>query len=229
MQLSLRLEAIKNLVPKSLTVADIGTDHAYLSAALIEGEKANRVIASDISEGPLLAAKRTVKQFNYQDKIELRLGNGLGVLEPKEVDTVVIAGMGAGSIIDILTAFPEVTGSINAFVLQPMIAASRLRQWLLDNQFYIADEDLVFEDNRLYEIILAIRGEKGQVDPILYEIGPVLWNKRHFWLKQHIKNLINKHEKMLAEMSKSDNAKNSDKYYEVQHLLVALRERLTCL
>ena len=41
------------------------------------------------------------------DRVELRLGNGLEVLRPGEAEDIVIAGMGAETICEILEAAPD--------------------------------------------------------------------------------------------------------------------------
>ena len=43
-------------------------------------------------------AERLVSTLLLADRVELRLGDGLKVLNPGEVDTVVIAGMGGATI-----------------------------------------------------------------------------------------------------------------------------------
>ena len=67
-----------------------------------------------------------VEGLGLQHKIYVRFGNGLAVLSPGEVDTVVIAGMGGSSIIEILEQEPEVTHSLQRLILQPMVASGGL-------------------------------------------------------------------------------------------------------
>ena len=52
MKLDARLQAVLDFVPEGGAVADIGTDHGYLAAALIEEGRAEYVIASDLNLGP---------------------------------------------------------------------------------------------------------------------------------------------------------------------------------
>jgi len=53
MKLSERLLTIASLVPKNSIVADIGTDHGYIPAYLIENNISKKVIGTDISKGSL--------------------------------------------------------------------------------------------------------------------------------------------------------------------------------
>ena len=57
-KLTPRLEKIAGLIENSRLTADIGTDHAYLPAALIERGKAERAVASDRPRRQNLAQAR---------------------------------------------------------------------------------------------------------------------------------------------------------------------------
>ena len=94
MRLSRRLETILSMVPPGLSTADIGTDHGLVAAELISRGICPRVIATDLREGPLSAARALVKERGLQEKIDLRLGDGLAPLEPGEVQVILMAGMG---------------------------------------------------------------------------------------------------------------------------------------
>ena len=56
--LNQRLQACAAWITDGKTVCDVGTDHAYLAAELLRKERCQHVIASDIGEGPLQAARR---------------------------------------------------------------------------------------------------------------------------------------------------------------------------
>lgn len=60
MKLTARLQAIAGMVPHGSRLADIGSDHAYLHAGLLEQGKIVSAIATDIAEGPLKVAKNSV-------------------------------------------------------------------------------------------------------------------------------------------------------------------------
>ena len=55
-RLSPRLKMTADMVREGAAVADIGTDHAYLSAYLVVSGKCPRALASDLRDGPGLAA-----------------------------------------------------------------------------------------------------------------------------------------------------------------------------
>ena len=113
------------------------------------------MIGTDISKGSLDKIIEYVKELGFEDKIDSRLGDGLEVIKPYEVDTVIISGMGGLLIRDILEKHKEISNSIIDFILQPMVAAKELRQYLIENNFEIIKEELVKEENKYYEIIHA--------------------------------------------------------------------------
>ena len=102
MKLSKRLQTIADFVKKNSVVADIGTDHAHIPIYLIKNNIIDKAYACDINKGPLEKAKENIENFGVSENIVLRLSNGLDKMSSKEVDTIIIAGMGGELIIDIL-------------------------------------------------------------------------------------------------------------------------------
>lgn len=225
MNLGERLTAIAERVPKGAVVADIGTDHAYLPVYLLQQGLISRAIAGEVNEGPYRAACQIIDRMNLSKQIDLRFGSGFAVLKAGEADTATIAGMGGTTIIDILTAHPSVTNELRKMILQPMIGASLVRQWLVQNGWYITDETLVEEEGKLYEIIAAEQGDSPILEPVLYEIGPVLWAQKPVLLAKHIFQLIKQKQYVLAEMNVSPKARQSDKFREYQESLAKLEEK----
>ena len=135
MPLSRRLLLIASLVPKGARVCDIGTDHARLPIYLIEQEKANRVIATDIRPLPLENAKRNVETSGVKG-IELRLCDGLSAVSKEEIDTVIIAGIGGEVISGIISrAVLSREQPYPLLILQPTTSPEALRRYLSENGF----------------------------------------------------------------------------------------------
>ena len=101
------------MVPQGAQVADIGTDHALLPCYLIREKIAARVIGVEIKKGPYQRANLNISNYNLSSEIELRLGDGLTVLKPREVDTVILAGMGGSLICRLLEAAPQIVTGLN--------------------------------------------------------------------------------------------------------------------
>lgn len=154
-----RLRAVASYVVQGAKLADIGTDHAYLPVYLLQKELISGAIAVDIHKGPLEAAENTVKLYGLASRIDIRLGNGLIPLLPGEIDTLVIAGMGGATILEILLSKPEVLEKVNSLILQPQGAEDRVRKFLADQGWKLKDEELVQEDGRIYTIINFTRNE----------------------------------------------------------------------
>lgn len=229
MELKGRLKAVASFIKDVHTMADIGTDHAYLPVYLIQQGIVAKAIACDVNMGPCQAARRTIAAAGLSEKIAVRLGDGLRPLNTNEVEAVAIAGMGGTTMIDILTGAPQVITSLGSLILQPMNSALQLRKWLVNNKWLIVDEELVLEDGRLYEIIYAKPGEMTVSEEIFYEVGPCLWEKQHNLLPLHLENLLKQATKIMQAMAENSTAKQSVKYQQLQEKANVLKGMLECL
>ena len=91
----------------------------------------------------------------FGDKVQCRLGSGLEVLAPGEADDIIIAGMGAETIIEILEAVPWVFDARYNLVLVPATKHSVLRRWLARRGFALAGETLCQAAGRWYAVMNA--------------------------------------------------------------------------
>ena len=101
-QLTPRLRAVANMVPAGARLADVGTDHAYLPACLLQEGVLQRAVVSDLRRGPLDRARATAERYSLTERMDFRLCDGLSGIDPDEVDAIVIAGMGGETIAAIL-------------------------------------------------------------------------------------------------------------------------------
>ena len=147
-----RIKAVENFVRAGSRVADIGADHGYLSIELAKSGRAVKIIATEKNIGPFEALIKNILGFN---QIETRLGDGLKILTAGEVDTICIAGMGGALIQKILDESPEVVQSARQLIIQPMNGVKKIRTWLAENNWAIADEDLAEAAGIIYEISKA--------------------------------------------------------------------------
>ncbi|ABR49135.1 protein of unknown function DUF633 [Alkaliphilus metalliredigens QYMF] len=224
-----RLKKIAQLVPKGSRLADIGTDHGYIPIYLLQNEMTPFVIAGDVNEKPLESAKENIKQYGYEAVAETRLGSGLEVLKPGEVDTVIIAGMGGLLISDILQNDPEVASSIHTFILQPMQTPEVLRRYLVKHGFQIKQDILVQEDHRIYEIILTEKGHQVVADDIQYEIGFFIESNPPEVAMAFIEKKSKQVERIIESLEKSTLEEHVEKVQASQEKLIKLREVHACL
>lgn len=178
-----RLQCILNYV-NSDTVADIGTDHAYIPIELVKKNRVKKAIAADINEGPLKIAQKNIKSEGLSDKIETRLGSGISVLKKGEADQIIIAGMGGELIQSIIESDIEI--ALNSeLLLQPMNNQYELRKYLMSSGFKITAEDIAVEGFKVYNIMRVIKGEDYKFEyDIYYHIPPYLKeNKLYSFLR----------------------------------------------
>lgn len=146
-----RLMAAVSCIPDGHRVVDVGTDHARLPVYLLERGIASRVIATDIRKGPLERAARTIAAHRLTGEIELRLADGLKGVDPPEVDTIVIAGMGAETVIEILDGlqWPKRKN----LILQPMTRPGTLEAYLMASGYGEPRRLVAREGRRVYTIL----------------------------------------------------------------------------
>lgn len=157
--LSPRLQCIADCVRAGTRLADVGTDHGYLPVWLLQNGRIEDAIASDIHSAPLERARATAARYDLTEKIRFRLCAGLDGIGPDEADTVVIAGMGGETIVEILRSASAWDWNGVTLFLQPMTKAELLRLWLTENGFAISAERLVRDRGKLYPILTVRAGE----------------------------------------------------------------------
>lgn len=222
--LTKRLLALADYIESGQIIADIGTDHAYLPIFLVHSGRCPLVIASDVKSSPIEVAQKNINKSGLGAKIELRLGCGLQVLRPDEVQVAIIAGMGGNTIKQILKQTPEVLVTLKRLVLQPMNDQAHLRYWLITNGWCLVDETLVSEDEHLYNVIVAQPGREPVYDSLILEVGPKLIEKKHRLLPELLTKLKHKYQLVLAGVSKSNKPAAKIKLEQVKKHLRQLEE-----
>ncbi|MEL7568151.1 MAG: class I SAM-dependent methyltransferase [Dehalobacterium sp.] len=227
-KLSKRLAAVAAMVLPGFVTADIGTDHGYLPAYLVMNGVSPSAIASDAKQLPLATAANLISLLALEKKINLRLGDGLSVLQPGESENIVIAGMGASTMVKILEQSPQVLDQTRRLILQPMKDSARIRIWLVKHGWKINDEDLVYEDNIFYEIIAAEPG-RSILSPEEAELGPILLKKSHPLLKGLIKEKVRILELIYNSLGNSTKLEAADQKMEIKEKIDSLERVMACL
>ena len=167
--LNARLLICAGMIRQGAHVCDVGTDHALLPVYLLEQGIAAEVIASDIGEGPLHAARQTIERHGLH--IRTILSDGLQQIPPEGLTDIVIAGMGGETIIHILEQCPFSLSDIS-LVLQPMTKAELLREWLYLHGYEIREEQCAREGQFLYTVMrVGYTGQRQQPDLLTCCLG----------------------------------------------------------
>ncbi len=193
MTLSPRLAATASLVSGGGNIVDVGTDHAYLPAHLILTKKIPFAIACDLRRSPLDNAKDTVIKYKLQNKIELRLSDGLKEIKPDEVKEIVFAGMGGTLIAEKLKECSWVKSKKHHFIFQPQSKAEDLREFLYSNGFQINKELAVSEGDRYYITFDAYY--TGEIKPFTLSDCFIGKLPKTVEAKAHLKMQLNRLEK----------------------------------
>ena len=211
-KLSQRLQAIADMVPEGAKVADIGTDHGFLPCWLAQQKRAELVIACDVNEQPLALAQKNIGDYQVADTVTTRLGNGLQVIKPGEVDVVTIAGMGGSLMLEILEASPSVVDKLRRIILQPNVGVEAIRVWAEKNRWQIVREELVRENDRFSVIIALEPGRSLQpMSAVELYLGPKLLAEQHPLLGLYISEEWDKTQKILAQLAQSENEESHRK------------------
>lgn len=203
--LSARLACVASLVPAGARVADIGSDHAYLPAALVLDGKIDFAIAGEVVKGPYENAVREIKDHQLEGRVIPRLADGLAAIEPADkVDTITIAGMGGSLIASILEKDKNKLTGIKRLVLQPNVGESQLREWLMNNHYQIMNEKIIEEDNHIYEIIVA----EPSVVPFRYskyelDFGPFLLENKGSVFRKKWQEYLQREAHVIDQMQKA--------------------------
>ena len=223
LRLNPRLQKIAELIPPCKSLADIGTDHAYIPLFAVLDGKAKRAVASDIKLGPVARAAENIKKFGLESEIIVRLGPGLATVSPDEAEVIVIAGMGGMLIADILEQAKEVVKSAKLLILQPMTAAMELRDYLGQNDFDAREEYLAAEEDKLYNIILAVPGGKTVYTEKERLLGKGLDKTSPELFPEYITRLESKLKKRIEGLHASKLEENTEKAKEIERLLELIR------
>jgi tRNA (adenine22-N1)-methyltransferase len=229
--ISERLMKIADFVPNNTVVADIGADHGKLLVSLAEQGKIISGIAGELNEGPWKNATNFVRKAGFDDVIDVRLGNGLAVIQ-EQVDVIVIAGMGGALIASILEAGQEKLTGVSRLILQANIGEHRVREWLDTHQWSLVAEEIVCEDNIYYEILVAepsiVSDPAYEQLPLskefFYQIGPLLWRDHHPLLLPKLRLSLQRKREVVEQLAEAKVASGLSKLGQVQRELANVEQ-----
>lgn len=211
--LSPRLQSVLDMIPHgSRVVADVGCNHGYLSIAVVDGNRAARAIASDVSQRALEIAIDNVHRLaSDATRIETRLGDGLRELREGEADVVAIAGCGVERTRQILDAGMPLAARLETLVVQPVDPRipwmhDLRRDLVLRHELRITDEHYLHDQGRHYMTLRAEARQGAEQDACIEDELDVTnlllgarWHSRHHGAPGFAEYLAAEHRRVLAE------------------------------
>lgn len=223
MELSKRLYSVASMVAPGSIVCDVGCDHGYVSIFLVEKGISAKVYAMDVNKGPLERAREHIKEYGYEEYIEVRLSDGLKEMPAGIADSLICAGMGGRLVVKILNDSPVTVKGLKELVLQPQSEIALVRKYLRTYGFAIVKEDMVEEDGKFYPVILAkpaaerdCRKEQNPKEKPSFALeladkyGPFLLHERHPVLQEFLEKeqtLLLQIQEELKKAGKSEKTK----------------------
>lgn len=202
MRLSKRLKAISEFITDGDKIIDIGCDHALLDIYIYENFNDVNVIASDIHEGAIKAANKNIEKHNLISKIDVRMGDGLTIVNKDEINTILISGMGYNTIVKILSDSEKIE-NVEKIIVQSNTDIVKLRKSIIKLGYKITKEKLVEDNGIIYTIIEFRKGKEKYSYEELY-FGPyLLKNKDDIFYEYYNKKLL-KYENLLLQLPKAN-------------------------
>ncbi len=155
--ISKRLNSLALFVEKKDSLIDVGCDHGLLSIYLKENKLCKNIIASDINKNALSGAIKNINKRNLD--IPTYLSDGINDVPLKGINTLVISGMGTSTIKHILNDSNKLK-HIKKIIVQSNNDHKLLRTFMNDINYYMADENVVYDKGKWYVTCLFIKSDK---------------------------------------------------------------------
>ena len=224
--LSKRLKALANMVTDGNRLADIGTDHGYIPIYLCQTGKIPSALAMDIGKGPLQQAQTHIAEHGLSEQIKTRLSDGMAALQFGEADTILIAGMGGGLVMKILSEGAEKLTGKEELILQPQSEIALVREFLRVRNFQILNEDMILEDGKYYPILRAVPGEKENLKAEELFYGPRLLEKENPVLREYLLKQQEQNQTLIRQLSDHSSEKAAQRLWELKEKEAVLESAL---
>ncbi len=204
-ELPARLQTILDLLNPCQTLADIGTDHAYIPLYAVAQGLVERAYGCDINPDPLKDAALNVQRSGLSAQVELCLADGLVALKEKAVDALVLAGMNGELMLRLLSASPQELAQVEQVIVQPNQGIYLVRRHLQQQGFHLKAEKMIRVKERFF---ITCRFEKGSgLDPAYQSaevteddalhLGPCLIRERNLVALSYFKEQKARHQRWL--------------------------------
>ncbi len=223
MKISYRLETVASFVARGSFIADIGSDHATLPIYLYENGVIEHAMTVENKIGPYSRMVKALEEAGYLEQSYPSLSSGIEKLLP-EVDTLVIAGMGARLILSILENHKEKLSNVKTIILDAHNERELLFEPLRGLGYSLASNSFIEEENVSYDVMKWVKEAKEvPYTPEESLFGPLnLKNKHEAWVR-----FWKKEEGRLSKILESSNLpENKRKEYSktVEMIKEALNE-----
>lgn len=207
LEVSNRLKKIIEMVDTANTVADIASDHGYVPIILLNEDKIKSAIATDINIKPIENLKKNIELYLSPDKkkyIDVRLGDGLQVIDKNEADVIIISGIGFDLMAEILTNIDEY--NFKYLILSSQSKYYQFRKFLHSKKLKIIDKSFVVEDNKEYFIQKVIQTDTIQHfdDESFYMYSEILIKNKNKELYTYIDKRINRLKHIISNIDKQN-------------------------
>lgn len=187
-KLSKRLESLALLVDKKDSIVDVGCDHGLLSIYLVENKLCKKVIASDVNQNALNSAIKNISLRKLD--IETVLSDGIDSVNLKGINTLIISGMGTGTILHILKDDSKLT-KINKLILQSNNDHSLLRKELNRKGYFLEKEVVLKDKGKWYVTMLFVKSDNRNTDKEI-EYGFLNNSEYNEYLLNYYKKILKK-------------------------------------
>lgn len=153
-----RLQLVAEFIEPENKVADIGCDHGYLAIYLKKHKNCPVVIASDINENALKVAIKNIAKEKLAQDIPCLLSNGVENLPINKIDTIIIAGMGTHTILNILENKKII--NLKNIILQSNNEYELLRLEMSKKGYRLVKEAYIEENHHDYFIMKYQKGRQ---------------------------------------------------------------------
>ena len=189
-----RIESICSFINDNDLVVDVGCDQVKVGILL--SKRNIKSIASDISEKVVKSAYEKINKLNLNNYIDLRVSNGLNNIKDGEANTLVLAGMGTHTILEILK---DTTLRFNKIITISNNYHYILRSEMNKLNYKVNEELIIYEKNKYYNLIVFIPGNKE------YNEKELLLGLNHKDIEMYSKYLTYLENKYLKIQKKSNN------------------------
>ncbi len=159
-----RIKQISSLIDKCQCVYDVGSDHALLAIDLLKTRKVKQVVNIEKNWQPHNAGKANLAKNHLTTKTINVLNDGLKNITSKvfvQPNCIVIAGMGAKTIIDILKTKDQKLNKDIKYYLEANCDVDELRKYLAKEKWEILWETTCLDRTKFYQIICAEQANKS--------------------------------------------------------------------